>query len=251
MSPNRVAGGVLLVLVVAVGCARKPAEQPSAPNGQVVPDGPQPAGTEAAPMPRSRRFVGFKSVSVTPGELASLVSYLPEPIGKLYGSDAACFTDLDGKAFAWEYAGGPIRLWLEFEEKGQSTVPERFPLKADDWLAKGETGHVVFWVRRGVSDKINAALKRAGKPEGATEAVGLGVTVSSSAGGMNGSIAYDNPLWFGWVGHAFDDRPWAEVALPDYVPTPVLVLEARERKGGNREPRNAKLTLKVQRVKPE
>ncbi len=250
MSPNRVAGGVLLVLAAVVGCATK-APEPPAPNVQVVPDGPQPAaGPEAAPMPRPKKFFGFKSVPVTPQDLSEFVSHLPEPVRKLYGSDADCFTDLGGKAFAWEYAGGPLRLWLEFEEKGQSTVPARHP-ENEGWLARGETGRVVFWARRGVSDKMNAALKRAGKPEGDTRAVELGVTVASSAGGTGGAVGYVNPLWFGWAGHAFDDRPWAEVALPDFVPTPVLLLEAREKKAGNREPRNARLTLKVQRVKPE
>src|SRR5262245_49801459 len=161
MSPSRVAGGVLLVVAVAVGCAQKPAEAPTNPNVQIAPPASPPAtGPEAAPLPRPKRFIGFKSVPVTPEEQAQLLSYLPEPVRKLYGSDADCLKDLDGKVFAWEYTGGPLRLWLEFGEKGQSTVPERFPLMADDWLAKGEAGRVVFWVRRGVSEKMNAALKR-------------------------------------------------------------------------------------------
>jgi hypothetical protein len=194
----------------------------------------------------------IKRVPGTKDEQAQFIAHIPEPIRKLYGPDPFhCFQDLEGKAFAWEYTGGPIRLWLEFEERGQSTVPKRYP-EREDWIIKGETGRIIFWVRRGVSDKINMALKRAGKPEGDTSAVGLGVMITSSSG-INGAVGYRNPLWYGWGGAAFTgDRPKDDVRIPDHEPTTFHVLGATESNPAEgKEPRSAKVVFKIQRVQPE
>jgi hypothetical protein len=193
-----------------------------------------------------------KSVPGTKEEQAAFISHIPEPIRKLYGSDPfQCFKDLDGKAFAWEYTGGPVRLWLEFEEEGQSTVPKRYP-EREDWIIKGETGRVVFWIRRGVSDKINLALKRAGKPEGDTSAVGLGVRITSSGGGINDAAGFDNPLWYGWNECTFAERAPNELYLPANAPVTVLTLDAREKVvNALKETRRAKILLKMQRTRLE
>ena len=258
MFANRLACVAVLVLAVALGCGKQPEapapDAPETPNAKITPQPPgrppvsAPAGPEVAPMPHACPAVRW--VPGTKEEQAAFVAHIPEPIRKLYAGDAQCFADLEGKAFAWEYTGGPVRLWLEFEEKGQSSVPKRYP--PEDWVAKGETGRVVFWIRRGVSDKINFALKRAGKPQGDTSAVGLGVTITSSAGGQNNATALDNPLWYAWGGYSFaSERPPEEVRLPAGAPATVLVLDARETTAVAKEPRRAKLVLKMQRVRPE
>ena len=262
MSAARVGWLTLVGLAVVIGCAKKPPESPDTPSVPDVVIAPPPpddgargadlSGLELAPMPRLQLLASIKWVPGTNEEQAAFISHIPEPIRKLYGTAFQCFTDLEGKAVAWEYSGGPVRLWMEFEEQGQSTVPKRYP-EREDWLVKGQTGRVIFWIRRGVSEKINTVLKRAGKPEGDTSAVGLGVIITSSAGGRNDSVGYTNPLWYGWGGYSFSrEQPTDEVLLRGYEPTPFYVLEAAESKAaGVEEARRAKLTLKIQRVRPE
>jgi hypothetical protein len=258
MSTRPVFCGILVSLAVALGCGKKPEPPaPDAPNVVIAPGDPPPKNLppepEVAPMPRLRVPAAIKWVPGTKEEQAALITHIPEPIRKLYGPDPfTCFNDLGGKAFAWEYTGGPVRLWLEFEEKGQSTVPARYP-EREDWLIPGETGRIIFWARRGVSDKINSVLKRAGKPEGDTSAVELGVTITSSAGGISAAVGYTNPLWYGWRGAIFDrDRPVQEVPLPGYEPTEVFSLTAEEANPAEgKNPRRAKLVLKIQRIKPQ
>jgi len=263
MFAERLSYVALVTLMVAIGCAKNP-PQPPAPeiaDVRIDPQLPPPpgvlppmvveSGMPVAPMPRPKVPAVVRWVPGTKEEQAAFIAHIPEPIRKLYGSDFQCFTDLEGKAFAWEYAGGPVRLWLEFEEKGQSTVPRRYP-EREDWVIKGDTGRVIFWVRRGVSDKINSVLKRAGKPEGDTSAVGLGVTITSPAGGQNNSVGYKNPLWYGWDGYSFaSERPVEELRLPPDEPAAILVLDATETKADGKGPRRAKLVLKMQRIKPE
>ncbi len=258
MSANRIACGSLLTLAVALGCTPKPEPAPDVPKVVIAPQPPVdppvvvPVGPAVAPMPRPAPVIAW--VPGTKQEQAELVSHIPDAIRKLFGEDAdyKCFQSLEGHAIAWEYTGGPVRMWLEFEEKGQSTVPKRYPAQ-EDWLLKGETGRVIFWIRRGVSDKINTVLKRAGKPEGDTSAVELGVMISSPAGGLSDSVGHKNPLWYGWTGYKFDkELPQKEVPLTTDGPTAFYSLEATEvNVPEGKEPRRAKVTLKMQRAKPE
>lgn len=247
-----------LAVVAAAGCG-KAAEEAKAPAPVVpvrivpgeVPKVPDDPHTAPAPRPaKERPFVGFRRVAGTKDEQARFVSHIPEPIRKLYGSDFTLFKDLGGVAYAWEFGGGPFRLWVEFEEDGQSTVPKRYPPQDDDWLVKAETGRVIFWARRGVSDKVNSVLERANKPTGDTSAVGLGVVVSGDAW-LEATVGYKNPLWYGWKPAGVNDRPSEVVPMPDFEPFAVQAVSATEDVEGGAKPRRAKLTLYAQRVKPD
>jgi hypothetical protein len=189
-------------------------------------------------------------VAGTKEEQAALVSHLPEPIRKLYGDDAVCFSDLEGKAWAFEYSGGPVRCWLEIEETGQSTMPKLYPPKPPDgvgeWVCNGEKGRIILWMRRVASDKVNLVLKRAGRDPVDTSPVAIGCTIKSDGGGDNFFDSLKNPLWYGWKGHEFTRKLPDEVPLPD--DRPAVILEATATESQADQPRQVKLIFKVQRV---
>ncbi|MBO0700442.1 MAG: hypothetical protein J2P46_18740 [Zavarzinella sp.] len=184
------------------------------------------------------------------GEFRALVSHVPEPFrGGL--SDADLLKELEGVVFAFDYRGGPIRLWAEVEEVGQETMPKRFPKEADGWQFVAPEGHVCFALRRGVSERISRLATRAGK-KNSTESVEDFLIYRAKDrtfkdpkdNSHTSSTGHVSPLWYGWkkakiepeVLHA-KPKPGEAVAL--------FVVTAAETTDGVKEPRKAKLTLKA------
>jgi hypothetical protein len=239
---------LILTLALAIGCGQRPQPAQEAPPDST----PAPVVQLPEQKPESPRFVGVRWVAGTKAEEAEFVAHLPEPIRKLYGSDPFdCFDDLGGKAWAFEYAGGPVRCWLEIEEQGQSTLPERYPPHQpdgiDQWEGKGEKGRIILWMRRNVSEKVNQVLKRVGREPEDTGVVVIGCKITSLEGGSGGAASFKNPLWYGWQ-KSTESRKLPEVTpLPDESPASVLELIAKEviTEG---QPRQVKLIFKVQRM---
>jgi hypothetical protein len=243
-----------LILALALGCGKQ--TQP-APRGSEQPDEtPAPVFIPPKQKLEPPLFVGVRWVAGTEEEEAALVSHLPEQIRKLFGNDFNCFSDLEGKAWAFEYTGGPVRCWLEIEETGQSTAPKRYPPPAPDgpgeWEGKGAKGRIVLWMRRDGSERVNQVLRRAGRDPLDTSTVSIGCTITSDKGGSNSAASLENPLWYGWKEHTFVPPPGplqlpSEVPLPDDKPGVVLEGKATEAVEEGR-PRQVKLAFKVQRV---
>ena len=184
------------------------------------------------------------------GELKALVGHLPEAFrGGL--SDTDLVKELEAVVFAFDYRGGPIRLWVEVEEVGQKTMPKQFPKEAEGWQFAASEGQVCFALLRGVSERIGRLAARAGKKH-STEAVEDFLIYQAKDrtfknpkdNSHTSSTGHLNPLWYGWK------KAKVEAEVLDAKPKPgeavaLFVVKAAEAIDGGKEPRKAKLTLKA------
>jgi hypothetical protein len=183
-------------------------------------------------------------------ELGLLVSHLPEAFRQGL-SDADLVKELEAVVFAFDYRGGPIRLWVEVEEVGQKTIPGRFPKEVDDWQFAAREGHVCFALRRGVSERVGRLASAAGK-KSSTEAVEDFLIYRAKDrtfkdpkdNSHTSSTGRLNPLWYGWK------KAKVEPQVLDAKPKPgeavaLFAVKAEETTAGVKEPRKAKLTLKA------
>lgn len=261
MSATRVRCLVLVALAAFVGCGKTPEQTkgPAEPAGTVPPvrvvppvEPTGPGNDHLAPPPhpaRDRPFVGFRRVPVTADEQAEFVAHIPGAVRGQFGTDADLFKELGGVAYAWDFTGGPVRLSVAFEEEGQSTVPKHYPERENAWTVNSEKGRVVFWMRRGASDKVNAALAQAKRPTGDASSVALGVM--ASPGGFDATVARTNALWYGWKGHILSESPPEATRLPDDDAVVIPLVRASEVAGGAAKPRQVRVMLVAQRVQPE
>jgi hypothetical protein len=112
-------------------------------------------------------------------------------------SDEGVARDLELQAWAFDYHGGPLRTWLEFEESGQSTMGPRSPARGyGDWVCEPSEGHLVFAVGRGASERMKRIMQQLGEdayPESIVFRMKVGAySFLMSDGG--------EPLWFRWHG---------------------------------------------------
>jgi len=112
-------------------------------------------------------------------------------------SDEQLAKDLELQAWAFDYNGGPLRCWLEFEESGQSTMRPRYPSpEKGDWNCEPSEGHIVFAVGRGASERMKRIMQQLGK-DAYPQSIVFRMKVEkysfmTSDGG--------EPLWFRWPG---------------------------------------------------
>ena len=230
-------GLFLVSAVAALGC---PAKEPNPPLASVA-ELPNPA---EAPQPTKPRV---HAETMTEGDWKSALqrSY-PDPLrqGK---SDEQVALDLDLKAWAFEYNGGPIDCWLEFEELGQATIAKRLP-DTGDWECKATNGRIIFSVGRGASERMKQIMQKAGK-DAEPKTVGFQLSYSDGDGksGSYGMPRPDNPLWFGWPrdGQGFLTAASSIGAVRDGEVFTLLRIESDELEPKKEEaPRKATLMLK-------
>ncbi|HEY1381900.1 MAG TPA: hypothetical protein VGF55_34185, partial [Gemmataceae bacterium] len=166
-------------------------------------------------------------------------------------SDADLVQELEGVVFAFDYRGGPIRLWAEVEEVGQETMPRRFPKAADGWQFAAPEGHVCFAVRRGVSERISRLATRAGKKSSTTSVEDFLIYRAKDRtfpdpkdNSHVSSTGHVNPLWYGWKTARVESEAPGATPKPG-EPVALLVVKAEETTAGVKQPRKAKLTLKA------
>lgn len=191
-------GVAVLLVATLLGCSDRPAaERPAAPPEQPKrPDAPAP---EAARQPRVR------PTELTPEDRkAALPRTYPDQLRQGM-SDEQLATDLDLRAWAFDYTGGPLRCWLEFEEAGQTTMARRLPSEVHgEYECDAAEGHVVFSIGRNASDRMKAILQKLGK-DAHPESVGINLVFRSPGHGKSGNFGSSHgssPLWFGWPGGA-------------------------------------------------
>jgi hypothetical protein len=195
---------------------------------------------------------GIERKELNKGELGRLVEHIPEQFRKGL-SDAELAKELETTAFAFDYKGGPIRLWVEIEETGQETMEKRFPdskTSSENWRFAGDEGHICFALRRGLSERVSKLATAAGV-KNSTEAVGIFLIYEAKKPGFkgkdnaySGSTGRDNPLWYGWKKYKLDPQ------YPDVKPkkgeeATLFIVTAEETTEGAKEPRKVKLTLKA------
>jgi hypothetical protein len=170
-----------------VGCAdRPPAAKPDVPLAP--PDEPKPL---PAPTPR------WRPVKTTDADLRDALPSVPAPMRQGL-SDEQLGRDLDLDVWAFEYTGGPVRVWLEYEEANQKTVPPRDPA-AGEWACDAPSGRVVLSVGRGVSARMKKIFERLGRDAPADGAVAKLLYRGEGKSGTFGGESHPGaPLWFGW-----------------------------------------------------
>lgn len=185
-----------LVAVASPGCSGKPADRPD--QGAPEPAKPVEPGKAVEP-PKDR----VRPVALT-GE--DWKSALPReyPAGLRQGmSDEQLAKDLDLQAWAFEFNGGPLYCWLEFEESGQKTVAtdlEFGSIVPGSWDVP--KGRMVFSVGRGASERMKGITQKVSK-DADPGAVTFNLRLRDPAGGKSGSHQSSlggSPLWFGWSG---------------------------------------------------
>jgi hypothetical protein len=219
-------------LVGAVLAANFPSPSPA--------DEPKPAGP------------GITKKNLSKNEMKQLVEHIPEPFRKGI-SDENLVKELETVAFAFDFRGGPIDLWLEIEESGQKTMEKVFadgPVRGG-WRFAAEEGHVCFAMRRGVSERVSklataANIKHSTKPIGIYLMYNATKTNSDKAkdNSYNSGTAREEPLWFGWKQHKTKTQQ-PDVKIKPGEEVTLFVVEAEETTEGVKEPRKAKVTLKA------
>jgi hypothetical protein len=180
--------GFALVVAASLGCSGKP------------PDQPNPGGAE--PPRRAKDRVRWVELTEEDRKVALPREY---PAGLRRGmSDEQLARDLDLQAWAFEFSGGPLRCWVEFEESGQQTMPAREPAQGG-WDCDAGEGRVIFSVGRGASERMKRIMQQLGK-DADPESVSFNLRFRSPSEGQSGSFGKshgNSPLWFGWP-----DRNW-------------------------------------------
>lgn len=181
--------GIALVAAVALGCSRRPADPPN-------PAAPEPPKPAEAPKDRVR------PVALTAEDwTAALPREYPAEVRQGL-SDEQLTKELDLQAWAFEFTGGPLYCWLEFEESGQKTVASSLEfgsLVPGSWDVR--EGRIVFSVGRAASGRMAGVVPKAGKDDG-PDVVTFNLRLRDPAGGTNThrfSLG-GSPLWFGWPG---------------------------------------------------
>jgi hypothetical protein len=116
-------------------------------------------------------------------------------------TDRQLARDLELQAWSFEFNGGPLRCWLEFEETGQKAMPARAPSQGE-WECDAKEGRIVFSVGRAASERMKVIMQKLGK-DADPEAVTLNLRFRSPNEGRGGSFGTSHdgsPLWFGWSG---------------------------------------------------
>lgn len=193
--------------------------------------------------------------SVTPTklhkrEINHLVSHIPMPFRRGV-PDEGLVKELETVAFAFDFKGGPIKLWLEVEETGQKTMEKVFTDGSgrDGWRFNAEEGHVCFAIRRGVSQRISK-LATAAKVKHSTQSAGIFLMYKATRtksdkpkdNGYTGMTSRVEPLWYGWKEARLTTRTPAP-KLESGKEAALFVVEAVE--GGVKAPRKVKLVLKA------
>jgi hypothetical protein len=195
---------------------------------------------------------GIERKELSKDEIHQLVKHMPKPFREGL-SDAELAKELETTAFAFDYKGGPIRLWLEIEETGQETMPKRFPAEIDQWqfAPDPDEGHVCFAIRRGCSERAGKLARQAGVKH-STEDVGIYLIYESKRPGQkeakdnsyHDATGRTNPLWYGWKKYKLDPQ-YPEVKPKKGEEVSLFVVKAEETTEGVKEPRKVKLTLKA------
>jgi hypothetical protein len=233
-----VARGLLLVAVAAaVGC---PSAPPPPPN-------PAPAG-QAKPAEAPGLWVRPAKLTAEDWKSALPRDY-PDRLRQGM-SDEQLARDLDLQAWAFDFAGGPLRCWLELEEAGQATVPPRQPAQGyGEWECDADAGRLVFSVGRGASERMKKIMQKAGK-DAFPESAAFTLRFRSTPPGKSGSFGMSHgssPLWFGWPAEArkFDVQTPAAEGAHEGEPFTLLRVECVEQAPAPKDkPRKAMLLLK-------
>jgi hypothetical protein len=198
-------------------------------------------------------FGEIRRKELSKDEIHRLVEHMPQPFREGL-SDAELAKELETIAFAFDYKGGPFRLWVEIEETGQETMPKRLPHpQIDDWqfAPDPDEGHVCFALRRGVSGRASKLATQAGVKH-STQDVGIYLMYESKKAGQknakdngyNFATGKTNPLWYGWKKYKLDPQ-YPEVKAKKGEDVTLFVVTAEETTEGVKEPRKVKMTLKA------
>jgi hypothetical protein len=177
-----------LVVAAFLGCSGKPADQPN-------------QGAPEPPKPAERVKDRVRPVGLTAEDWKAALPREYPAVLRRGMSDEQPARDLALQAWAFEFSGGPLRCWVEFEETGQKTIPAREPA-ADGWDCDAREGRVVFSVGRGASERMKGIMHKLGK-DAHPESVTLNLRFRSPAEGRSGSFGTSHggsPLWIGWPG---------------------------------------------------
>ena len=109
--------GVIFVTAASLGCSGRPADQPN--QGA-------PAPTKPIEPPKDR----VRPVALTAEDWKTALPREYPAVLRRGMSDEQLAKDLDLQAWAFEFNGGPLYCWLEFEESGQKTVAPSLPFGA-------------------------------------------------------------------------------------------------------------------------
>jgi hypothetical protein len=177
--------GFALVVAASLGCSGKPPDQPNLGGSEP----PKQAKDSIRPV----ELTAEDRKVALPREYASV---LREGM-----SDEQLARELELQAWAFEFSGGPLRCWVEFEESGQQTMPAREPAR-DGWDCDAGEGRVIFSVGRGASERMKRIMQKLGE-DAHPESVTFNLRFRSPAEGRSGSFGSshgNSPLWFGWPG---------------------------------------------------
>jgi len=186
--------GFALVVAASLGCSGKPADQPN----------------QGGPEPPKRAKARVRPVELTEEDRKVALPREYPAVLRAGMSDEQLAGDLELQAWAFEFSGGPLRCWVEFEESGQQTMPAREPAR-NAWDCDAGEGRVIFSVGRGASERMRRIMQELGK-DAHPESVTFNLRFRSPAEGRSGSFGSshgNSPLWFGWPGR---DRTFTTVA---------------------------------------
>ncbi len=193
--------GVAFVTAASLGCSGRPADQPN----QGVPDPPKPVE-----QPKDR----VRPVALTEEDWKTALPREYPAALRRGMSDEQLAKDLELQAWAFEFNGGPLYCWLEFEESGQKTVASRLEFSAfvpGSWDIRA--GRIVFSVGRAASERMKGIMQKVDK-DADPDVVAFNLRAHDPAEGKSGTHGYSlggSPLWFGWSG---GEKKWIVRADP-------------------------------------
>ena len=219
--------------ISSIGCPGKPTSQPT----QAAPDQPKPAE-----LPKAR--VRLAQLTADDWKSALPRDY-PAPLRQGMSNEQLA-RDLELQAWAFDFNGGPLLCWLEFEESGQKTMPAREPAQGD-WECDAKDGRIVFSVGRGASDRMKRIMQKLGKdahPESVT--FNLKFRPAEGKSGSFGTSHGSSTLWYGWPGEkTFVVRADPVITANEGEAVTLLRVECPEPSPANKDmPRKAVLILK-------
>jgi hypothetical protein len=187
---------LLIAIAAIVGCQNKP-------NRQTSP------AAEAEPWPPGKPGVHVRSTAMAAKDWTDALP-LEYPAEARKGmTDEQLAKELDVRAWAFDFVGGPFQCWLEFEEAGQRTMPTQYPAsERSRWFVDAAHGHFVFSVGRTGTLRMKPILDTNGV-DGSPEKIALNLRYRNPADVQTGrfGISYGAaPMWFRWA-EKFTARP--------------------------------------------